>query len=508
MDEKTILRKVKNSNGIYTCDELDITVDEWKKVLQDKSITNNYKLWLARFYQEDKHTASCKIMGKKFNCSYTEPRDQIKYFGITAQKILNRFEVQGIDGKPTYWVIPMKKGIEIKDLFEWTMRDELVQALEELDMTNPENFEEILDIGKIQLLIKRYKRLLDSDLETAFTSEEYKWDIIKWCENKSDVEIYQYLVDEKTNLFDKFSVAQAEKDIVEENKIKELLGQLYDENKELNERLSDFKKYMENKSDPTKKRILKDERAASVFLTCKYPDKYTFYKDSYYGKLCDFLSVPKKSAGEKYSHFLELISEIEEVIKTDTELLSKMDNLTKSYSRNTKLIAQNMTYVLFDRINILSENQGDTQMAQEDTLVKKYANLLKNTKNLILTGAPGTGKTYLAKQIAKELGCKDDNIGFVQFHPSYDYTDFVEGLRPTDKDGNVGFERRDGVFKEFCERALKNLVDSRKSVEEIAKETILDKQFDDFINRFDDKNLSSDGDRTFSCKIYEDESGK
>ena len=472
MDEKTILRKVKNSNGIYTCDELDITVDEWKKVLQNKSITNNYKLWLARFYQEDKHTASCKIMGKKFNCSYTEPRDQIKYFGITAQKILNRFEVQGTDGKPTYWVIPMKKGIEIKDLFHWTMRDELVQALEELGMTNPEDFEENLDIGKIQLLIKRYKRLIDSDLETAFTSEEYKWEIIKWCENKSDVEIYQYLVDEKPNLFDKFSVAQAGKDIVEESKINELLGQLYDENKELNERLSDFKKYMENKADPTKKRILKDERAASVFLTCKYPDKYTFYKDSYYGKLCDFLSVPKKSAGEKYSHFLELISEIEEVIKTDTELLSKMDNLTKSYSRNTKLIAQNMTYVLFDRINILSENQGDTQMTQEDTLVKKYANLLKNTKNLILTGAPGTGKTYLAKQIAKELGCEDDNIGFVQFHPSYDYTDFVEGLRPTDKDGNgnVGFERRDGVFKAFCEKALKNLVDSNKTIIQIQKE--------------------------------------
>ena len=56
MAEKTIFRKVKNSNGIYTCDELDITVDEWKKVLRDKSITNNYKLWLARFYQEDKHT--------------------------------------------------------------------------------------------------------------------------------------------------------------------------------------------------------------------------------------------------------------------------------------------------------------------------------------------------------------------------------------------------------------------------------------------------------------------
>ena len=110
----------------------------------------------------------------------------------------------------------------------------------------------------------------------------------------------------------------------------------------------------------------------------------------------------------------------------------------------------------------IEAHQGDTQMTQEDTLVKKYVSLLKNTKNLILTGAPGTGKTFMAKQIAKELGCEDDNIGFVQFHPSYDYTDFVEGLRPTDKDGNgnVGFERRDGVFKEFCARALGNLVET------------------------------------------------
>jgi len=80
-----------------------------------------------------------------------------------------------------------------------------------------------------------------------------------------------------------------------------------------------------------------------------------------------------------------------------------------------------------------------------------YIDLLKANNNLILTGAPGTGKTYLAKEIAKEMGAE---IGFVQFHPSYDYTDFVEGLRPKEENGNVGFERRDGVFKEFCKKAL------------------------------------------------------
>lgn len=89
-------------------------------------------------------------------------------------------------------------------------------------------------------------------------------------------------------------------------------------------------------------------------------------------------------------------------------------------------------------------------------LVNKFTTLLKSTRNLILTGAPGTGKTYLAKQIAAAMGCTENEIGFVQFHPSYDYTDFVEGLRPVSKDNcdNIGFERKDGVFKEFCKRAL------------------------------------------------------
>ena len=83
---------------------------------------------------------------------------------------------------------------------------------------------------------------------------------------------------------------------------------------------------------------------------------------------------------------------------------------------------------------------------------QKYIDLLETNKNLILTGAPGTGKTFMAKAIAEEMNAE---MGFVQFHPSYDYTDFVEGLRPkNDEKGNVGFERRDGVFKEFCKTTL------------------------------------------------------
>lgn len=124
-----------------------------------------------------------------------------------------------------------------------------------------------------------------------------------------------------------------------------------------------------------------------------------------------------------------------------------------------------------------------TQLLNEDIMpqkkYQKYIDLLQETHNLVLTGAPGTGKTYMAQKIADEMGAVTK---FVQFHPSYDYTDFVEGLRPKEKeDGQMGFERRDGVFKEFCREAIKNLIDSEKSIESLSNELSWQEQLDLFI---------------------------
>lgn len=146
---------------------------------------------------------------------------------------------------------------------------------------------------------------------------------------------------------------------------------------------------------------------------------------------------------------------------------------------------------------------AETEAVAQEELVQQFngyrnpfSSMLIESKNLIFRGAPGTGKSYLAKEIAADIvsnGYFDDyrlltdeqkkQIEFVQFHPSYDYSDFVEGLRPkVNDDGTIGFELQDGIFKKFVARARKNYEDSQKSREMVEKEASVQEVMTEFFS--------------------------
>lgn len=149
------------------------------------------------------------------------------------------------------------------------------------------------------------------------------------------------------------------------------------------------------------------------------------------------------------------------------------------------------------------EEAAATEVTAQEELVQQFkgynnpfSSSLIETKNLILRGAPGTGKSYLARQIAADIISngyyesftqlseeQKKQVEFVQFHPSYDYSDFVEGLRPRiNDDGTMGFELQDGIFKRFVARARRNYEDSQKSKEAIEKEVSVQESMMEFFS--------------------------
>lgn len=107
----------------------------------------------------------------------------------------------------------------------------------------------------------------------------------------------------------------------------------------------------------------------------------------------------------------------------------------------------------FQRTNCGFANYWILEVEKEKPM-NEIVELVKENLNVIFTGAPGTGKTYLARDIAMKIAESEDRIVNVQFHPSYSYSDFVEGLRPVKRNDALGFERRDGAFMKLCRRAV------------------------------------------------------
>ena len=94
-----------------------------------------------------------------------------------------------------------------------------------------------------------------------------------------------------------------------------------------------------------------------------------------------------------------------------------------------------------------------TQLFLTPNFLHDIDTLLTDKRQVIFQGPPGTGKTYVAQRLARHLAGSPDRVTLVQFHPSYAYEDFVQGFRPTLRNGQAGFELRDGPLLRAAERA-------------------------------------------------------
>jgi 5-methylcytosine-specific restriction endonuclease McrBC GTP-binding regulatory subunit McrB len=127
----------------------------------------------------------------------------------------------------------------------------------------------------------------------------------------------------------------------------------------------------------------------------------------------------------------------------------------------------------------------------------KNTNSINYPLNTILYGPPGTGKTYHTVLRAAEIienrpidsydealqifkSNLHNQIEFITFHQNYSYEDFIQGLRPdTESDGQLSFEKKDGVFKKIADKALKNINASEKTP---TSKKSFDETFNEFIS--------------------------
>ena len=95
-----------------------------------------------------------------------------------------------------------------------------------------------------------------------------------------------------------------------------------------------------------------------------------------------------------------------------------------------------------------------------DPWLDRALGLLQAKRQLVLQGVPGTGKTHVARCLARHLtGDRPEQLTTVQFHPAYSYEEFVEGLRPTTGGGPAGYAVEPGVLRRVAERAARHPAD-------------------------------------------------
>lgn len=375
-----------------------LTKDNWIALLSDSEVFTPPSLQIMKRMLDSDGQATCKQLAEKYG-------EDANFYNRGSSSLAERIAkktncpiLKGTNKKSKWWPI-LYLGKDIKNrkegTFIWKLRPELAEALREVDLSQVQLYAEGVSP-------KRHFWWLNANPKIWSFSQISIGEEIGYTlknDNGNKRRVFQNFLDAKAGDIVIGYESQPRKQIVAMAEIS---------------RANDGEKLYFRKIE-----------------TLPNPIDYADFKDAKELSNMEFLINPNgslfKVSEDEFNFLLDMIRD---------ENPKPVSIKTVPYNKDS-----------FLEEVFIPKNKDKKQNDEYDELVA----LLKRKKNLILQGAPGVGKTFIARRLAYAMmGEKDDSrIAFIQFHQNYSYEDFIMGYKP---DGQ-GFKLQDGIFYKFCKTA-------------------------------------------------------